>query len=320
VTDSSLPQVTIYTDGGCDPNPGPGGWGAILVCGIKTKELSGAEPATTNNRMELTAAIEALRALRQPCRVTLYTDSQYLKRGITEWLPQWQAKGWRRSRGQPVENADLWQELLRQAQVHQIEWQWLRGHLGHPLNERADRLAHEARRRLLAGEIQPTSRLKARPDPPVDPMEGPQVALYARGCVIGSGSGPGGYAAVLVEDGAQQEISGSWPLTTSNVMELWAVIAGLRALRRVSQVTVYTTSKYVLDGATRWLASWERNHWHTPEGKPVKNPEIWAELSRVLGDHNVEWRWLSSQDRDPHSQRAAVLARQEASRAANKPS
>lgn len=320
MTDSSLPEVAIYTDGGCDPNPGPGGWGAILVCGMKTKELCGAEPATTNNRMELTAAIEALRALRQPCRVTLYTDSQYLKRGITEWLPKWQAQRWRRAKGQPVENADLWQELLRHTQMHQVEWQWLRGHRGHPLNERADRLAHEARQRLLAGELEPTSRLKAQPDPPADPQELPQVALYARGCVLGGGSGPGGYAAVLVEDGTQEEVSGAWPLATNNVMELWAVIAGLRALRRVSHVTVYTTSKYVLDGATHWLASWERNNWRTQEGKPVKNPEVWAELSRVLGDHDVEWRWLSSQDHDPHNRRAAELARQEASRAASKPS
>jgi ribonuclease HI len=141
-------QVHIYTDGACDPNPGPGGWGAVLVYGPQTKEISGAEPHTTNNRMELTAAIEALRLLKRPCNVVLHTDSQYLRRGITEWLPVWQAKGWRKADGKPVENVELWQELLRQAQRHHITWEWIRGHRGDPLNERADRLAKNARATL----------------------------------------------------------------------------------------------------------------------------------------------------------------------------
>lgn len=147
----SLPQVRIYTDGGCDPNPGPGGWGAILVAAGKQKELSGAERSTTNNRMELTAAIAALRALKAPSIVELYSDSSYVVKGMTEWLPGWQRRNWQRSNGQAVENQDLWQALAKEAQRHQITWHWVRGHRGIPLNERADALAHEARQKLLKG-------------------------------------------------------------------------------------------------------------------------------------------------------------------------
>ncbi len=136
-------RVTVYTDGGCEPNPGTGGWGVVLVCDGQYKELSGGEPQTTNNRMELTAALEALKALRKRCAVLLYTDSQYVKRGITEWMPAWKRKGWKRKTG-AVKNLDLWQELDALAQKHDIEWRWVRGHSGDPLNERCDELAGQA--------------------------------------------------------------------------------------------------------------------------------------------------------------------------------
>lgn len=139
----TLPQVTIYTDGACDPNPGPGGWAALLRFQDREKELSGGEKETTNNRMELTAAIQALQSLNRPCIVNLYTDSEYLKRGITEWLPRWQARGWRRSGGK-LANADLWQALVEALQPHQVSWHWVRGHVGNRENERVDRLAKKA--------------------------------------------------------------------------------------------------------------------------------------------------------------------------------
>ena len=144
--DSSQQQtaVEIYTDGACRGNPGPGGWGAVLSSGNHEKELSGAEPLTTNNRMELTAAIRALAALKRPCSVALYTDSQYVRKGITEWLPQWKARDWRTADRKPVKNVDLWQALEREIERHRIEWHWVKGHAGVPGNERADRLANEA--------------------------------------------------------------------------------------------------------------------------------------------------------------------------------
>jgi ribonuclease HI len=134
-------DVEIYTDGACSGNPGPGGWGVLLRAGARERELYGGEPATTNNRMELTAAIRALEALKRPCTVALYTDSQYVRQGITEWLPQWVARGWKTADRKPVKNQDLWQRLDELARRHRIEWHWVRGHAGHPENERADGLA-----------------------------------------------------------------------------------------------------------------------------------------------------------------------------------
>lgn len=138
-----LPIVKIYTDGSCEPNPGPGGWAALLQSGEAEKVLTGSEETSTNNRMELTAALEALRTLNRPCQVELYTDSEYLRRGITEWLPAWRARGWRRKEGK-LANVELWQALDQAAQKHQVHWHWVRGHAGHPENERVDRLAHQA--------------------------------------------------------------------------------------------------------------------------------------------------------------------------------
>lgn len=135
--------VTIYTDGACRGNPGPGGWGATLRRGSQYKELCGDNPSTTNNRMELTAAIEALQALKRPLPVHLHTDSRYLIQGITQWLPAWKARGWRKADGKPVENADLWQALEEASAPHAIEWRWVKGHAGNPGNEKADALANK---------------------------------------------------------------------------------------------------------------------------------------------------------------------------------
>lgn len=137
-------QVEIYTDGACLGNPGPGGWAAILASGRHERELSGAEAMTTNNRMELSAAIAGLKALRRSCDVVLYTDSRYVKQGMTEWLPGWRRKGWRTASGKPVENRDLWEALAAAAEPHRVRWEWVRGHNGVPGNERADALARAA--------------------------------------------------------------------------------------------------------------------------------------------------------------------------------
>lgn len=136
-----MQKVTIYTDGACSGNPGPGGWGVLLIFGEHERELSGGEAETTNNRMELTAAIEGLNALKNGCEVTLYTDSSYVKDGITQWLAGWKAKGWKTASKKPVKNQDLWQALDDATQRHNIEWKWVKGHAGDPGNERADALA-----------------------------------------------------------------------------------------------------------------------------------------------------------------------------------
>ncbi|KQN40309.1 ribonuclease HI [Sphingomonas sp. Leaf407] len=142
---AELPRVEIATDGACKGNPGPGGWGAVLrAADGRERELSGGESVTTNNRMELMAAIEGLNALKRPCRVILSTDSRYVMDGLTKWIKGWQKNGWKTAAKQPVKNAELWQALLAAAKPHRIEWTWVKGHAGHPDNERADKLASDA--------------------------------------------------------------------------------------------------------------------------------------------------------------------------------
>lgn len=144
----SLKKVTIYTDGGCEGNPGPGGWAAVLLWNGRCKEVSGGEPATTNNRMELSAAIAGLGALKEPCEIVCYTDSEYLRKGISEWIKGWKARGWRTRDKKPVKNDDLWRALDAATAGHQIEWRWVKGHAGHEHNERCDVLAGEAIARM----------------------------------------------------------------------------------------------------------------------------------------------------------------------------
>ena len=143
-----MKKITIFTDGGCHGNPGPGAWASILRYGAHERALSGGAPATTNNRMELQAAISALQALKEPCDVTIFTDSQYLRKGITEWIHSWRIKGWVTANRNPVKNADLWRELDALCRRHRMDWQWLKGHAGHPENERCDILAGQEIERI----------------------------------------------------------------------------------------------------------------------------------------------------------------------------
>jgi ribonuclease HI len=142
---ADLPHVTVYSDGACEPNPGPGGWAALLIFGQHEKEICGWEADTTNNRMELTAAVHAMDELKEPCQVDFYTDSEYLRRGISEWLPDWRRRGWKRKSGK-LANIDLWQALESRLKEHSIDWHWVRGHAGNRFNQRVDRLARKAMR------------------------------------------------------------------------------------------------------------------------------------------------------------------------------
>jgi ribonuclease HI len=160
VSAARLPSVVIYTDGACSGNPGPGGWGVILISGKRRKELCGGEPATTNNRMELTAAISALEALTKPAQVDLHTDSEYVMKGISQWIHGWKQRGWKTADRKPVKNADLWQRLEAAQARHRVNWHWVRGHAGHDENERADELARQGMQPFLKspsrGEREPT--------------------------------------------------------------------------------------------------------------------------------------------------------------------
>jgi ribonuclease HI len=146
-----MSTVAIWTDGACSGNPGPGGWGVILMAGEHRKELFGGEPDTTNNRMELMAAISALEALKKPCEITLHIDSQYVRQGITQWIHGWKKNGWKTADNKPVKNAELWQRLEEATKRHRIDWQWVKGHAGDPMNERADELAREGVKKARGG-------------------------------------------------------------------------------------------------------------------------------------------------------------------------
>lgn len=287
-------KVLIYTDGGADPNPGLGGWAAILQFGEHERVLAGNERDTTNNRMELTAAIKALQALTRPCQVVLYTDSEYLRRGITEWIDKWAARDWRHKNGRPVPNADLWQTLWPLTRRHQIEWRWVRGHTGDPLNERVDELARQARLELA---------------PPVE-IAGDIPRLYVRASCRGN-PGPGGWGVVL-EWGPQEteQQSGSDPQTTNNRMELIGVIEGLRLLPEGGAVQLYTTSDYVFQGATQWIHGWRRRGWRKKNGDPISNADLWQALDRLSRRYQIRWINAKGQEDEPSPglEEAAQLA------------
>ena len=288
-----LPSVTVYTDGGCRPNPGPGGWGVVILTpGKKPRDLSGGEPATTNNRMELTAALEALRYLAASHRVEVVTDSQYLRRGITEWLPRWQRNGWLTTNREPVQNQDLWQALSGELGRHQVLWRWAKGHAGNRYNERADRLASSA-----------------IPSPPLPLDDQDAVHLFAAVSYSGK-TRTGSWAVLLRYRDSERTLAARLPETSPNRLHLEGAVAGLEALKRSSRVHLYTVSDYLKDGATAWIVGWKSRGFRTQEGKPVSHRDLWLRLDRQLGRHRVEWHVVPTDDPPEPLAAARVLARE----------
>nr|MBN1229783.1 ribonuclease HI [Anaerolineae bacterium] len=260
------PRVTIYTDGGADPNPGPGGWAAVLIHDATgtTKELSGGEQATTNNRMELRAAIEGLSALTQPCEVMLYTDSTYLYEGITQHIGSWMAKGFKN-----VKNVDLWQQLLVVVAGHDIHWQWVKGHAGNRHNERADALASSEIQRLGSEDAQKS-----------------EVEIYL---VVSASPRYKIWAASIRYGGEESLIVGEDPEATANQLHILSAVKALHTLPDGISVRIYTTSDYLRNGAMQWLNGWKRRGWRTAGGNPVKNREFWQALDANLQSRSVIW-------------------------------
>lgn len=266
------PDVIIYSDGGADPNPGIGGWAALLTYGEHEKVLTGNDPKTTNNRMELQAAISALGALRRPCTVEFHTDSQYVRRGITEGVAKWAAADWKTKNGRQIPNADLWQALQALARRHDITWHWVQGHSGDPANERVDRLAREARLRI-------TPKIDLARDVP---------RLYLRVSCKGN-PGPGVWAVALEAHDEWETHTGHQPSTTSNRLELTAALEGLLLLPPGSPVQIFTTSDYLYQGATQWAAGWQARDWLKKDGQPVANVDLWQPLMALASRYQVEW-------------------------------
>ena len=277
--DSADPTwIRIYTDGGADPNPGPGGWGVVILHpgNPRTVELSGAEPRTTNNRMELTAAIRALEAMAERSQVHLFTDSLYLKKGVTEWLPGWIRRDFRRKDGE-LQNEDLWRRMAELIREHEIRWDWLRGHAGHRHNERADQLATAAMKAQRQGPAAAAVDL-----PPTAP---PDAEVFLR---VAGGASRGGWAA-LVRDQEQDRVLHGAAAATSNALDLLAAVAALEALPKGASVAVYTASDYLRNGALQWMAGWRRSGWKTKEGAEVKNRELWQRLAAAIDARKVAW-------------------------------
>ena len=298
--DTIPPQVDVYTDGGCDPNPGPGGWGAVIRWkdGENDREwlLSGNDPDTTNNRMELhaaSAALTLLEGLLGRCQVDIHTDSQYLRQGITEWLDDWIGRGWRTSDKQPVKNQDLWRVLHRLTQAHDVTWHWLKGHAGHPLNERADQLAAQARQALrrrqpsLPGPDAPSVRQPADHWPTVEIC----VKASCRGA-----QGQGGWGAVLRMEGHTKSLSGGEPTTTANAMLIRGATEALRALTKPCRVTLRSDAKYLIQGASQWVRGWQSRGWQTRDGRPVANRAAWEALLEAAHPHHVTWLQVKEDD------------------------
>ncbi len=279
-------KVIIYSDGGCDPNPGIGGWATVLRYGRHEKVLSGHAASSTNNRMELTAAISALEALKRPSAIEFHTDSEYLRKGITEWIEKWAAKGWKTKGGKPVSNVDLWQRLWPLVKRHEINWHWVKGHAGNPLNEKVDALARQARL-----EITPAEQIS--PDTP---------RLYLRSSCKGN-PGPGGWGVVLEVGDDTEQNSGNELRTTNNRMEITAAIEGILMLERSSEVQIFTTSDYLFQGATRWIHGWRRRDWIKKDGKPVANADLWKALDELQEGYAV--RWINAKGQDLESLQVA---------------
>jgi ribonuclease HI len=308
----SLP-VVVYTDGGCDPNPGPGGWAAVLRFPDREVVLSGGTPQSTNNRMELEAALAALAYLegrygpRDPVtsplvefelHVDLYTDSEYLRLGITRWLRGWLARGWLTKGGAAVKNQALWRRLHALTQALPVRWHWVKGHAGHAANERVDRLAAEARDRR--GEFVP-------PGPVPAPATGPAPAREASareasgaprdkhieisiGVSYQGETGMGGWAACLRSGEGCKMLRGRARETTANALTLRAAVEALNALDAPAEVTVHTVSDYLGRGASEWVRGWQQRGWRTSGGAPVQNRALWEALLDAARRHRVTWR------------------------------
>lgn len=289
----TLPHLKIYTDGGCQPNPGPGGWACILLQdGQPPQEFSGAEADTTNNRMELQAAIEALSRLKHPHHIDFYTDSQYLRRGITEWLAQWQAKDWQRAQGQTVQNQDLWQALATAITPHQIKWHWTKGHAGNRWNERADALA--------SAQI-PQASL---------PLNDANAVHIFTGAAYSGKDNRGGWAVLMRYQEHERSLTGQVPDTSANRMHLQAAIEGLSAMKKNLPIHLYTASDYLKDGATQWIVGWKKRGWQTKSGQDVSNRDLWESLDALQHRYHVEWHRVNKDNQPPEIEHVKTLASQ----------
>lgn len=277
-----MPHITIYTDGGANPNPGPGGWGALLIDDSSHRtELRGGEEDTTNNRMELTAVIEALNALDKPHDIDLYVDSQYVKNGLTSWIHGWIKKGWKTSTGSPVKNKDLWQRLYDATQRHNITWHWVRGHAGDEHNERVDQLA-----------------TAARPGAEKVELSDDRLLVFFR-VAVPKNDGPGGWAIRVWDGETATDYSGKVPnVASANALELLTAFQIFKTVPKDAELQIFCPGDYIHKGITQWIEGWKRRGWKTVSGSPVKYADSWRAIDEATSKRRVEWV-LEDRDKSP---------------------
>lgn len=296
---SNSGRIIIYSDGGCKPNPGPGGWGAVVRFGDREWLLSGNAPLTTNNQMEIQAAAAALgllESLAGPSVIDLYTDSEYLRQGITSWIDGWEVNGWKTTSGEPVKNQELWQKLAQLSRYHTVSWHWLKGHAGHIHNERADRLATQARASL---DIRPSPSL-----PPTDHL--PKVEMTVKAS-FNQAERQGAWGVVLRQEEHVRNMFRQEANLSANALLIRGAIEGLLALTRPCAVVVYSDADYLIRGASQWIKGWQARGWLTKNGNPVANQAEWRKLLEVTRSHQVVWQ-ICQADKRPDMATAAELA------------
>ena len=275
------PEATVvYTDGGSRPNPGPGAWAAVIVQNSERKELVGGDDHTTNNRMELMAAISALEFL-PPGKVDLFTDSTYVRQGITSWLPGWVKRNWQRRQGGEVKNQDLWKRLAAATSQHDVDWIWVKGHAGTELNERADELATEEILRRTGGAGGSVQAAAVPELPACDTT----AHLVVR-CVGSNGA----WLVQLEQRGQTRTLSGHGQRTSANRLALDAALALFEEVAAEEELALVSGSDYLRQGATEWLTGWKQRGWSTSGGDPVKNRDLWVRIDRELATRKIHWR------------------------------
>lgn len=295
-----MSRTEVYTDGGASPNPGPGGWAAVVLRpGAEPEELSGGEERTTNNRMELTAALRALEALSPGEPACFHVDSQYLRQGITQWLPAWVRRGWKKADGKPVENDDLWRRLWALSSGRDLEWLWVRGHAGDRWNEHVDRLAAAEIQRLHgergvgdeAGAADWEVHLRVSAD---GREAGWAAAVRGPGAAEAAEGEPGTAAEAGLDENraAAREgrvLTGAASGTSANRLEVLAAAEVLESLPPGASVVFHTPSDYLRHGASRWLPAWRRRNWVKKDGGAVANRDAWQRLAAALARRRVRW-------------------------------
>lgn len=287
-----LPEITIYTDGSCSPNPGEGGWAVAFIAPDNTSEtLHGGEKQTTNNRMELTAALKALQHLTTSHDITLHTDSRYLKDGITEWLENWRKRDWTTITGEDVANRDLWQQLSEEIKRHKISWQWVKGHADNEWNILVDKLAGSVRQ---------------RPNLPLNDREAVHIFLSI---TWRQKFGAGAWAGVMQYRDTYKVVGGFRAEGSGNSLHIFSAIEALRNLKRPLAIHLYTTSGYLKDGATNWMPQWRRRDWLTREGLEVSNRQDWQDLADLLHYIPVKFHQIDKENPPCHILEAKEIAK-----------